>query len=55
MAVTNFRKLPYEKQLLVVKRYIKNNGGNVFEAITFLFDENPIISVWRNGKLKIHS
>lgn len=53
MAVTNFNKLPLEKQLLVIKRY--KQGSTIKEKVDLLTLDNPIISVWRNGKIKIYS
>lgn len=53
MAVTNFNKLPLSKQLLVVKRY--KNGTTIKEKVDLLTLDNPIISVWKNGKFKIHN
>lgn len=53
MAVTNFNKLPFEKQILVVKR--SKHLGTIKEVVEKLVADNPIISVWRNGKFKIHN
>ncbi len=53
MAVTTFKKLPIDKKLLVIKRYVKANGVELLDAVSFLYDDNPVISVWRNGKIII--
>lgn len=53
MAVKNFQKLPLSEQLRVVKRV--NNGEPLKETVDRLTVDNPIISVWRNGKIKIYN